>query len=290
MMQLRSLDLSPDLGAEVIGFTEDLLDDGGVRTQLQALFDDRGVLVFRDLDLTFEGQLTLAEVLIRKPLGPGVPREDRWYISNKRERSAVPYGRLQFHADMMWSDEPCELISLYAVEVEEPVAPTTFVSAARAWERLDADLQARVQHRHALHTAGAVRRGNLDDVILTEVENPPFTVKPIEFHHPRTGRPLLYACEQMTKVIVDVPEADSEPLLEELFAVLYAPATRIEHHWRNRDLVAWDNLAVQHGRPNVELQGPTRTLRKVAAPMPILTATQRPQYVGAASNPSGASS
>jgi len=82
----------------------------------------------------------------------------------------------------------------------------------------------------------------------------------------------------MTKQVVDVPGDESEPFLEELFAVLYATDTQIHHSWQSGDLVAWDNLAVQHGRPNVTEQGPTRTLRKVAAPMPVLTKDQIPTY------------
>jgi alpha-ketoglutarate-dependent taurine dioxygenase len=276
---LQSVELTPALGSEVKGFTQDLLDDAGVCRQLQELFDDRGVLVFRELDLTHAAQLRIAEVLIQKELGPGTPREDRWYISNRREKSAAPYGRLQFHADMMWSDEPCELISLYAVEVEPPVSPTTFVSTTHGWASLGNELRSRVEGRHALHTAGEVRRGDMSDVILTDVENPPTTVKPLELRHSRTGQSLLYACEQMTKAIVDVPESDSEPMLEELFAVMYDEEVRLDHQWLTGDFVVWDNLAVQHGRPNVAEEGPTRTLRKVAAPMPVLTKEQMPTYV-----------
>lgn len=278
MQQLQSVELSPDLGAEVKGFTEDQLDDPDVCRQLQELFDSRGVLVFRELELSHPAQLRVAEVLIQKELGPGTPREDRWYISNRREKSAAPFGRLQFHSDMMWSEEPCDLVSLYAVEVEPPAAPTTFVSTTRAWAHLEDDLRRRVDGRQAFHTAGEVRRGDMTDVILTDVTNPPTTVKPLELRHPRTGKSLLYACEQMTKQIVDVPEDESEPLLEELFDLMYDPNTQIHHYWQSGDFVAWDNLAVQHGRPNVTEQGPTRTLRKVAAPMPVLTKDQIPTY------------
>jgi hypothetical protein len=30
--------------------------------------------------------------------------------------------------------------------------------------------------------------------------------------------------------------------------------------------VAWDNLAVQHARPNVAMDGPVRTLRRAVVP------------------------
>jgi alpha-ketoglutarate-dependent taurine dioxygenase len=179
---------------------------------------------------------------------------------------------------MMWSERPCELVSLYAVEVEPPAAPTTFVSTTHAWATLGDELRARIQGCHALHTAGEVRRGDMTDVILTNVESPPTTVKPLKLRHPRTGQSLVYACEQMTKAITDVPEADSEPLLAELFAIMYHEDVRLEHHWRTGDFVVRDNLSVQHGRPNVTERGPTRTLRKVAAPMPVLTKAEMPTY------------
>ena len=278
---LQSVELSPTLGAEIKGFAQEQLDDAEICVQLQTLFDSRGVLVFRDLELSHTSQLRMAEVLTQKELGPGTPTEDRWYISNRRERSAAPFGRLQFHSDMMWAEEPCELVSLYAVEVEPPVSPTTFVSTTYALETLGDELRSRIDARKALHTAGEVRRGNMDDVILTNVETPPTTIKPLKIRHPRTGKPLLYACEQMTLEIVDVPNDESEPLLEELFAVMYRADHRLEHHWRTGDFVVWDNLSVQHGRPNVSADGPTRTLRKVAAPVPALTKSETPTYVKA---------
>lgn len=276
---LQSVELNPTFGAEIMGFTEDQLDDAEICVQLQTLFDARAVLVFRDLQLSHSSQLRIAEVLTQNELGPGTPTEDRWYISNRRERSAAPFGRLQFHSDMMWSEDPCELVSLYTVEAEPLVSPTTFVSTTRAWDSLGGGLRSRIEGCNALHTAGEVRRGNMDDVILTKVENPPTTIKPIVIHNPRTEKPLVYACEQMTQKIVDVPESESERLLEELFAVMYSPDHQIEHHWRTGDFVVWDNLSVQHGRPNVTAEGPTRTLRKVAAPVPVLTKSETPTYV-----------
>jgi alpha-ketoglutarate-dependent taurine dioxygenase len=278
MPALHAIDLHPALGAAVTGFTQDRLDDPAVCRQLQEAFDARGVLVFRDLELDHAAQLQLAEVLIQKELGEGTPREDRWYISNRREASAAPFGRLQFHADMMWAEQPCELISLYAVEVEPPVSPTTFVSTTRAWATLPDDLRARVDGVEALHTAGEVRRGDMTDVILTDVENPPSTIKPLELRHPRTGASLLYACEQMTKELVGFTPDDSEELLGALFTVLYDPDVQLDHEWRTGDFVVWDNLAVQHGRPNVAVEGPVRTLRKVAAPMPVLRKDELPTY------------
>ena len=63
---------------------------------------------------------------------------------------------------------------------------------------------------------------------------------------------------------------------------LYREELIYEHDWRNHDLVAWDNIAVQHARPNVTLDGPVRTLRKLFAPIPPRTSTPaRPTFASA---------
>ena len=281
MVELEVRNLTPAFGAEVSGFTVHAIDDDETRGWLQALFDARGLLVFRDLDITHAEQVRVSKVLIRDSTADmveGPPVEDNFYISNRRARSAAPFGRLQFHSDTMWADQPFEVLSLYGVEVEPPAAPTTFVSGTSAWKTLPEALRARVEGLSALHTAGEVRRGDLTDVLVSSVERPPTTVAPIGRRHSRTGDTILYTCEQMTKEVIGLSPADSEALLEELFAHLYDPAVRWHHDWRQRDLVVWDNLALQHARQNVTVEGPARTLRKVASPVPKLSLDEMPSF------------
>jgi alpha-ketoglutarate-dependent taurine dioxygenase len=178
----------------------------------------------------------------------------------------------------MWADQPFEVLSLYGVDVDEPTTPTTFVSGTSAWKTLPDELRERVEGLDALHTAGAVRRGNLTDVLVSTVERPPTTVAPIGRRHPRTGDTILYVCEQMTQEVVGLAPEESEQLLEDLFSHLYDPPGRWSHNWRERDFVVWDNLAIQHARPNVMTEGPARTLRKVASPVPKLRPDQIPSF------------
>jgi alpha-ketoglutarate-dependent taurine dioxygenase len=289
MGQLQVRELNPAFGAEIIGFDPKAPLDDVTRDVLQKAFDERGLLVFRDIDLTHAEQVKLSTMLIRKENAGTTgetPLEDNFYISNKRPESAAPFGRLQFHSDTMWSETPFEVLSLYGLEVEQPTAPTTFASGAYAWKTLPGDLRKRLEDLKVLHTAGIVRRGDLTDVLLTEVENPPTAITPLARPHQRTGETILYACEQMTKEVVGVSSAESERILGEVFAHLYDPKMCWDHEWRQRDLVVWDNVALQHSRKNVSVQGPARTLRKVASPVPKLLPNQRPVF--AAANTMGA--
>jgi alpha-ketoglutarate-dependent taurine dioxygenase len=266
-------DLTPAYGADITGFDPKAPLDDETRELLQHLFDTRGVLRFRDIDLTHTQQVTIGRMLIRKEgladEGDPIP-EDKFYVSNRKLDSAAPFGRLQFHSDTMWADKPFEVLSLYGAEVEQPSAPTTFVSGVNAWKTLPDDLRKQFEGLEVLHTAGVVRRGDLSEVLVTEVSNPPTTVSKLGKVHPRTGETILYACEQMTREVVGLPHAESEAILDQVFAHLYAPSAQWDHAWREGDFVVWDNIAMQHSRKNVEIEGPTRHLRKAASPMPKL--------------------
>jgi alpha-ketoglutarate-dependent taurine dioxygenase len=181
----------------------------------------------------------------------------------------------------MWAEKPFEVLSLYGAQVEQPSAPTIFVSGANAWKTLPDDLRKKIEGLKVLHTAGVVRRGDQSEVLVTEVTNPPTTITPLAMPHPRTGEIILYACEQMTKEVVGVSPQESEEILQEVFDHLYSPAAQWDHQWQEGDFVVWDNIAMQHARKNVEVEGPARHLRKAASPMPKLRPDQIPNYKAA---------
>jgi alpha-ketoglutarate-dependent taurine dioxygenase len=140
---------------------------------------------------------------------------------------------------------------------------------AHGWATLPDDLRARVEGLEARHGHEHYypNRGGDDDVIDSYYEDPHASVKPIPYLHPRTGVPLLYVSQQVTMEILGMDPDENEALLEELFAHLYQPEHVALHQWRTGDLVIWDNIAAQHARGTVDLEGPTRTLRKVTGPI-----------------------
>jgi taurine dioxygenase len=287
-MQLR--DLTPAFGTEIAGLDPQLaLTDEATRAQLSTLFDTRGVLVFRDLEIDQAQQADIIRMLIGLgPLPPGEsptgrPGGEPFYVSNKEENGGAPFGRLLFHSDMMWSEHTFQVLSLYGIEVEEPASPTLFASTAHAWATLPDELRAEVADRRAVQGHDEAGRAADDpNVLVSKFEDLPTRTTPVALPHPRTGDTLLYVSQQMTQSIEGLEPDDSEKLLEDLFAHLYRDELLYEHDWRTNDLVAWDNIAVQHARPNVTLEGPVRTLRKVYAPVPPRGASpKRPTFASA---------
>jgi taurine dioxygenase len=192
-----------------------------------------------------------------------------FHVTNEEEGAFVGVGKLTFHTDAMWSDNPFALISLYGVRVADAATPTMFASAAHAWTTLPGRLRDRVDQLHVVHGEGQIRDDG-DHYAVHPGELDRTHTTPVGASHPRTGSTLLYVSEQQTREVVELPRAESEALLAELRAHLYSHANTYEHRWRPRDLVVWDNLAVQHARSDVELGGPVRTLRKCVVPPPWL--------------------
>jgi alpha-ketoglutarate-dependent taurine dioxygenase len=276
MSDLKVKHLSPAFGSEVSGVEPRTPLDEDMIRKLRALFDERGLLVFRNIDADIKFQTYLSEILIGNDVpDPDALRiNDKFMISNREPTGAAPYGRLLYHSDQMWSaKDRVDLISLYGKEVGQPATPTMFVSGVDGWDTLPEDLRDKVKDRSAIqHYDEDVYRkraaGDTDVLVSTYQTGEDFVTTPIAYTHPRTGKKILYVCQQTTQRIADMPAEEGDALLEALFAHLYAPGRELAHHWQQGDLVIWDNLALQHARPNVKVEGPARTLRKTLAPFP----------------------
>jgi alpha-ketoglutarate-dependent taurine dioxygenase len=283
MAQLKVQKLSPMFGVEVEGLEPRIPLDPDTSRMLRSLFDEHALLVFRDIEVDCAFQNYLAGLLIGEdrmpaPAGAAAAHELSTFVSNKGNGKAnAPFGRLLFHTDMMWSENAFQVISLYGVEIEQPTIPTLFVSVIHAWNTLPPDLLHRVEGRFAIH--GRESRTDDDDQVLVTTFDAEQTVKlPIGRAHPRSGKTMLYVDQRSTYGIADLAPRENEELMRALHAHLYAPGNVLEHQWRQGDLLLWDNLALQHARPNVKTQGPARVLRKVYAPKPQVSRYSAPEY------------
>ncbi len=289
MAQPKATELTPALGAEISGVDLGTALDDDTIVFLRRAFDERGVLLFRNTDLDRARQFALVEVLRGRDLPSegeatiGATAQRNFYVSNKRENSTAPVGRLLWHSDGAWTDEAFEVLSLYAEDVETPVAATMFASATNGWDILPPTLQARLQELDCIQVGGLEdlperrRRRYGNEIMQTVRDNAPEFQIPISRPHPRTGHMTLLISENHAKEIVGVSAEESDRMLDEVFGDLYSTENTYAHEWRNGDLVIWDNISIQHSRQTVLLEGPVRTLRKVGLPVPtseVLTRVQ----------------
>jgi taurine dioxygenase len=231
------------------------LPPAAVRDALVRIYKRDGLILFRNQSLNMDQQLDVCEIF-----GPVLRGAlDNYIVSNVAEGGLLGHRELDFHNDVPFVPIPFRGGSLHALEVAPGVAPTRFASGFRAWEQLSPTLKARIENRNALFVRERVsgRRNRLVDLEPGDIGS----VHPAVGRQQGSERPYLFVTTLMTTSIIGLAEAESDSLLDELQAVLYAPENVYEHHWTNGDFIVWDNLAVQHARTQL---GPgTRTLQRV---------------------------
>jgi taurine dioxygenase len=234
--------------------------DAAQQRELRGLFAARHLLLFPEQDISFEDQVRVVGYL-----GPVLAGGPEW-VSNVREGGLVPEGALLFHSDFIFTAEPNLGLCLYATEVPPGGSPTNFADAVGAAGRLPSDLRERVRGRTALNVFDlSDQRGDTrfrEAALGPETPLSPRYAHPVLRRHPTTGQELLSVNQMQTDRIIGLDAPESEETLEALWALLYAPENTYSHHWRVGDLVLWDNIAVQHGRPAPPRDVP-RTMRRV---------------------------
>jgi taurine dioxygenase len=229
--------------------------DAAAQAAFRALFFREKLLVFRNQNLTFEDQLRVVGYC-----GPVLRDEDYRELSTEGNLGAIA---LCFHSDLSFTNEPHDGLSLHALEVNDGETATRFANGIRAWEHLPERVKSKIENRQALAIMSLIQSRRSLPV------DPPASL-PRTFHdvvkqHPVTGENILYVTEMHTVHIEGLEAAESDALLEALFDQLYAPENIYEHRWANGDLVIWDNLALQHGRPSLEGCTPRRLQRVTMA-------------------------
>jgi taurine dioxygenase len=181
---------------------------------------------------------------------------------------------MTYHSDLAFAPEPFTALSLHAVEVAEGRTSTRFVSGVRAYERLPAALKARIDGLTAVYLSNHL---GPERVVPFEIPADSIhQVREVAPIHPATGKRCLYVSESHAAHVQGLSRAESDGLLAELFGHLYAAENRIEHVWTNGDFLLWDNVALQHGRPDVTGIWPRRLQRAAVAERSLVE--QLPEY------------
>lgn len=266
---MRIVPVSAALGVEVVGL--DVSENLPVETldELRRLLDRHGLLRFRGQTLTPERQVGLVA-----EFGPIAPNGDGSlfkHVANNPTEGAIDFvseSRLLMHSDLQFAPLPLLGLSLYGKSIGGGAPPTLFANAARAYEQLAPATRARIESLMVLQAADLRPGANLSyRPKLTQISGRPHaefarTVHPLAYRHPRTGRPVLFASEHQSVHVIGLTEAQSEALIEELFTALYEPENMYVHEWCTGDLLIWDNILLQHGRPETPAGSP-RVLRRV---------------------------
>ena len=242
-------------------------------------FLDHGVIVVRDQRLAPEAQIAFSrrfgplmgrrKSASDKGLMPGFP--EITLLSNRKEEGEyvgnADAGRY-WHSDMSFEENPNLGTIVYAVEIPPEGGDTLFADLELAYATLPDSVKQRIEGRRAAHTFGKHYR----EVMAKGSTRPPLTPEqvaalvevwhPIVRTHPETGRKALFVNPGHTTRIEGMDEAESDELLESLFAHSLEPAHVYRHKWRVGDVVVWDNRRVMHQAETYDMSRYTRHMHR----------------------------
>ena len=223
---------------------------------------DHQVLLFRgqaltDVDLvSFSrrfGELDHAPVQENgQRIAHGMP--EVYVVSNVVENGvaigSLGNGEAVWHTDMSYLPAPPKASMLFALEIPPAGGDTWFCDMYKAFETLPRDLRQRVvglrvKHDGTYNSGGYLRQG------VTPTDDPrqaPGTLHPLVCTHPESHRRMLYLGRRRMAWIEGLSLADSDALLDQIWAHVTQPALGFTHRWNVGDLVLWDNRCTMHRR------------------------------------------
>jgi len=254
------------LGAKMEGL--DLsrpLEDGEVDAIIEAL-GRHGVVCFPRQKLTARQHKDFAarfgELEINVASGPyqerGIP--EVMTLSNI-VKDGKPIGLSDagqdWHTDMSYSKTIAFANVLYALEVPrrngKTLGDTEFSSMHAAYDGLPDDHKKRLDGMTVLHDFNKFwemmrREKGSRRPPLTEAQRkqkPPVS-HPIFLQHPITRRKVLYANPGYSMRINELPQKESDEILEFLFEHQLKPEYRYRHQWSEGDVLMWENFGTIH--------------------------------------------
>jgi taurine dioxygenase len=293
------------LGAEVRCGDVRALDDPGIASVRQAWLDHLVVLirdqVLSDAELVAFGR-RFGELEISDPLPSPLANEGRvaqgrgderfpemTVVSNVVEMGVaiggLGDGEVIWHTDMSSRAAPPNQTILYGIEVASNGGETAFLNMYAAYDALPHDLKARageltLKHDATTDAAGYARK-KLRDRVHHDVSASPGTVHPLVRTHPETGRNCLYLGRRSRAHLAGLGIAESEALLDRIWAHATQPQFTWSHRWRQSDVLMWDNRCTMHYRTPFDVTE-RRTLHRVVVKgsRPFFAAGDAPRLRG----------
>lgn len=250
------------LGAEVRGVHLACGQDPTTLAAIRGAWDEHLVLVLREQRIG-DGELIAFSRYFGEldPPGPnpyGKPFHEEHpelnvisnIVEDGRPRGNLGYGEAVWHADMTYVERPPAAGVLYALEIPEGQGDTCFANMFAAYDALPAELRREAQGRVAVHdashnSAGMLRKGYRE---VSNVRDTPGARHPLVRTDPGSGKKCLFLGRRPRSWVVGMDVAESDGLLDALWAHATQDRFAFRHRWREGDLLMWRNLCVLHRR------------------------------------------
>jgi alpha-ketoglutarate-dependent taurine dioxygenase len=240
--------LQPKIGSEVTADASVLT--GGMRAkELRALLIERGVLVFRDLEITLDQQREFTATLGRlRDRGDGGLQKVTLDARESPEYSAFFNTTFFWHMDGHYDQKvPGFAASLRPARLPSQGGQTEFLNAYAAYDDLPDGEKRCIDGLRVVHTRLATMSRVTPDATDEQIagwHKTPAASQPLVWQHV-SGRKSLMLGNSASHVEHMHP-ADSDDLLRRLRSHMTQAQYVYTHEWRMNDLVVWNNTGTLH--------------------------------------------
>jgi len=277
-------------GSRVAGVTPELLRDEAVRIQLNDLFQQRGLIVFENVEPSSRMHVEISNVFgplkdhpvaaverVDNETMPGVidMRNDPsntgiWEIEGKRLAHWLPW-----HFDHCYNNELNRAGVLRALEIPPEGGLTGFADGIELYRAISPEVRQKIEGRNIVYTLDLayehMRFGK--PATFREIKAQPGHAKMTELAralpravHPavwtrKSGEKVLHVSPWMAVGIEGEENAEGDSLLAAACEEILAKVRPYFHRWKPTDMLIWDNWRVLHSVSGHDPKYPRRMQR-----------------------------
>ena len=267
--RLQIKPLSGSVGAEIHGV--DLLTDTSddLISAIRQIWLEYGVVFFRDQNLDADQFQAFARrfgEIIEYPFVKGLPDHPLIIPVLKLPHERNNFGGV-WHSDTAYLQAPPMATMLIGREIPPHGGDTLFASGYAAYEALSPGLKATLANLKAANSSAKAevtktREDRIASSGTAKANESLIAEHPVIRTHPETGRKSLYVNPAHTTHFVGWSEAESEPLLDYLFAHQVRPEFTCRFSWQVGSIALWDNRCVLHNPVN-DYHGYKRLMHRI---------------------------
>lgn len=280
-IKIRPLGEQYGFGARVGGVTFATLKDEAVRRELNDLFEEKGLVIFEDVEPSGEMHVAISNVFgpLKDHPSKAVPRVDQDSMPGVIDMTYdpdVPSGLaklevggkrlaqwLPWHFDHAYNNELNRAGVLRAIDVPPQGGLTGFADGVELYRLLSPELRQAIEGKNVLYRMnvimGDMRFGRpegyrvieenpaSENAVMVAAQGVPRSVHPAVWTR-GDGQKVLHVSPWMAEGIEGQENAEGEALLEAVSQEIYALAKDHSyfHAWKPTDMLIWDNWRVLH--------------------------------------------
>lgn len=262
-------------GVRIEGLTPALLEDQDVRDHINALFEEKGMIVFANVEPTGAMHVAISNIFgpLKEHPNPAVTRVDKDGMPGVIDMRHAPGdggvveigGKrlsmwLPWHFDHCYNNELNRAGVLRAIEVAPEGGMTGFADGIDLYRSLSPQLRERIEGHDILYTMNLnyrnMRFGKPEGLVEITAKPGAEAVEEAARHHPRalhpavwtraTGEKVLHISPWMAAGIKGNETAEGEALLEAICQEINAKVRPYFHKWNLTDMLIWDNWRMLH--------------------------------------------